>query len=32
VLRRRQALAGLLYAGPVKSLQYLGRKLAKAWR
>eukprot|EP00775_Hariotina_reticulata_P006454 gene6454-6683_t len=29
---RRQAVAGLLYAGPIKSLQYLGRKLAKAWR
>ncbi|KAF8069579.1 TAMM41 [Scenedesmus sp. PABB004] len=29
---RRQAVAGLLYAGPVRSLRYLGAKLAKAWR
>jgi translocator assembly and maintenance protein 41 len=29
---RRQAVAGLLYAGPIRSLQYVGRKLAKAWR
>jgi hypothetical protein len=32
LLCRRQAVAGLLYAGPLKSLQYLGRKLAKAWK
>lgn len=29
---RRQAIAGVLYAGPFRSLRYLGRKLAKAWR
>eukprot|EP00878_Enallax_costatus_P029461 GHUV01031947.1.p1 GENE.GHUV01031947.1~~GHUV01031947.1.p1 ORF type:complete len:173 (+),score=73.03 GHUV01031947.1:711-1229(+) len=29
---RRQAVAGLLYAGPVRSLKYVGRKLAKAWK
>uniref|UniRef100_A0A383W2E8 Phosphatidate cytidylyltransferase, mitochondrial n=1 Tax=Tetradesmus obliquus TaxID=3088 RepID=A0A383W2E8_TETOB len=28
---RRQAVAGVLYAGPFRSLRYLGRKLAKAW-
>eukprot|EP00879_Flechtneria_rotunda_P033629 GHRR01037264.1.p1 GENE.GHRR01037264.1~~GHRR01037264.1.p1 ORF type:complete len:277 (+),score=115.26 GHRR01037264.1:555-1385(+) len=28
---RRQAVAGFLYAGPIRSLRYLGKKLAKAW-
>lgn len=29
---RRQAVAGLLYAGPLKSMRYLMKKLAKAWK
>jgi hypothetical protein len=28
----RQAAAGLLAAGPVKAMQYVGAKLGKAWR
>ncbi len=28
----RQAVAGMLYAGPLRSLRYLGAKLVKAWR